>query len=67
MFMFKYKRDQIISEVSTFSFHYELVMNFSWNPKDSHTRYELYIAWWNWTLIDKTTFILFKERSLYTF
>ena len=41
--------DQIITELSTFSFHYELVMNFSWNPKDSHNRYELYIAWWNRT------------------
>ena len=27
--------DQIVTEFSTFSFHYELVMNFSWNPKDS--------------------------------
>ena len=24
-------------------------MNFSWNPKDFHNRYELYIAWWNRT------------------
>ena len=32
-----------------FSFHYELVMNFLWNPKDSHNRYELYIATWNRT------------------
>ena len=41
---------QIITELSTFSFHYELFMKFSWNPKDSHNRYELYIAWWNQTL-----------------
>ena len=27
--------DQIITELSTFSFHYELVMNFPWNPKES--------------------------------
>ena len=40
----------IITEISTFSFHYELVMNFSWNLKDSHNRYEVYIAWWNRTL-----------------
>ena len=43
--------DQIITELSTFSCHYELVMHFSWNPKDSHNRYELYLAWWNRTLI----------------
>ena len=40
--------DQIITELSTL-FHYELVMNFSWNPKDFHNRNELYIAWWNRT------------------
>ena len=43
--------DQIITLLSTFSFHYLLVINFSWNPKDSHNRYELYIAWWNRTQI----------------
>ena len=43
--------DQIITELSTFSFHYELVMIFSWNPKDFHDRYELYIALWNRTQI----------------
>ena len=41
--------DQIITEFSTFSFHYKLVMNFSWNPKDSHNRYDFFIAWWNRT------------------
>ena len=34
--------DQIITELSTFSSHYELVINFSWNAKNSHNRYELY-------------------------
>ena len=33
----------------TFSFHYELDMDFLWNPKDSHNRYDLYIALWNRT------------------
>ena len=41
--------DQIITEFSTISYHYELIMNFSWNPKDYHNRYELNIAWWNRT------------------
>ena len=40
----------MITELSTFSFHYELVMNFLWNSKDSLNRYELYIALWNRTL-----------------
>ena len=31
-------------------FHYEIVMNFLWNPKDSHNNYELNIALWNRTL-----------------
>ena len=47
---FDFKNPQNISvDQITFSFHYELVMNFLWNPKDSHNRYELYIAWWNRT------------------
>ena len=46
---FDFKNPQIIAEFSTFSFHYEFVINFSWNPKDSQNRYELYIAWWNRT------------------
>ena len=40
-----FKNPQNISvDQITFSFHYELVMNFLWNPKDPHNRYELYIA-----------------------
>ena len=38
-----------------FSFYYELVMNSLWNPKDSHKRYELYIALWNRTQAKSTT------------
>ena len=40
----KYKRRPIITKLSTFSFHNELVTNFSWNPIDSHYRYELDIS-----------------------
>ena len=48
---FDFKNPQNISvDQITFSLHYELVMNFLWNPKDSHNRYELYIALWNRTL-----------------
>ena len=47
-----FKNPQNISvDQITFSFHYEPVMNFLWNPKDSYNRYELYIALWNWTMI----------------
>ena len=41
--------DQMITELSTFSFHYGRDMNFSWNPKDAHNRYELFTACWNRT------------------
>ena len=47
---FDFKNPQNISvDQITFSFHYELDMNFLWNPKDFHSRYELYIALWNRT------------------
>ena len=50
---FDFKNPQNISvDQIAFSFHYELVMNFLWNPKDSHNRYELYIALWNRTQVD---------------
>ena len=49
---FDLKNPQNISvDQITFSFYYELIMNFSCNPKDSHNRYELYIALWNRTLV----------------
>ena len=38
---FDFKNLQNISiDQITFSFHYELAVNFLWNPKDSHNRYE---------------------------
>ena len=45
-------------------FHYELVMNFSWSPKDSHNRYKLYIAWWNRTLKTINGHIPFSNRHI---
>ena len=48
---FDFKNPQNISvDQISFSVHYELVINFLWNPKDSHNRYELYIGLWNRTL-----------------
>ena len=53
-----FKNAQNISvDQITCSFHYKHVMNFLWNPKDSHNRYELYIALWNRTLIAVQCFL----------
>ena len=39
------------------------IMNFSWNPKDSHNRYELHIAWWNRTQLLQILFALGKTQK----
>ena len=40
-FDFKNPQNIKVDQIITYSFHYELAMNFSWNPRDSHNRYEL--------------------------
>ena len=47
--------DQIITELSSLSFDYELVMNFFWNPKDSQNIYELY------SLVEPDTDLMDKD------
>ena len=48
---FDFENPQNIKSVDkiTFSIHCELVMNFNGNQKNSHNKYEFYIALWNRT------------------
>ena len=61
---FDLKNPQNISvDQITFSFYYELVMNFLLKPKESHNIYELYLALWNRTLVNYYDKEKYTERD----